>query len=395
MRIVLLAQLLPLPLDAGPKIRAYYVLRHLARAGHEVTLVCFVRAGDRQADVDRLRRFCSAVETVPLSRSRVNDVRDGLRSLVSAMPFLVLRDQFAPMDDCLRRVVGRRSFDALHADQLWMAPYGARRVEVPFKVLDQHNAVFKVPERLAANQRNPLLRALLTREASKLASFERSTFDAFDHVVWVSDDDRSAFPSRDGSSRGRHSVIPIAVDPDEWRPIERPEPFRVTFLGGGHWPPNAEGIKWFAERAWPQVADAVPGCIFTVIGKGSTGRLGPERHRSRTVVTGYVADPEPLLAETAVFVVPLLTGAGMRVKILDAWCRALPVVSTSIGAEGIRACHGDNVLIADEADAFADAVVRLLQDHALSRRLADNGRATVEATYDWRTAYRAWDQVYQ
>lgn len=395
MRIVLLAQLLPLPLDAGPKIRAYYVLRHLAAAGHDVTLVCFVRDGDRESDVHELRRLCSSVETVRLARSRLNDARDGLRSLVSATPFLVLRDQLAPMDDLVRQVAGRRSFDALHVDQLWMAPYAARCAGVPFKVLDQHNAVFKVPERLAATQRNPLLKALLAREASKLAAFERATFEAFDRVIWVSEDDRSAFPSLRAAPEGSHPVIPIAVDPSEWRPIARPRPFRVTFLGGAHWPPNAEGIRWFADRVWPRVADAVPGCVFTVIGRGAAGRLGPDHHRARVAITGYVDRPEPLLGETAVFVVPLLTGAGMRVKILDAWCRALPVVSTRVGAEGIRAADGDDLLIADEPDGFADAVIRVLQDRGLARRLSDNGRATVEAVYDWRKAYKAWDRVYQ
>jgi glycosyltransferase involved in cell wall biosynthesis len=342
-----------------------------------------------------LGRFCASVEAVPLARSRVKDVRDGLRSLASATPFLILRDQLAEMHERLRGLVGRRSFDAIHADQLWMAPYAAQRDEVPFKVLDQHNAVFKVPERLASNQRNPLLRALLAKEASKLASFERATFDAFDRVVWVSEDDRAAFPANGRPERARHAVIPIAVDPDEWRPIERAAPFRVTFLGGAHWPPNAEGIRWFADHVWPTVAEAVPGCVFTVIGRDAPPRLGPDVHSSRVAVTGYVADPGPLLSETAVFVVPLRTGAGMRVKILDAWCRALPVVSTSIGAEGIRAIDGESLLLGDSDEAFADAVIRVLRDPALARRLSDGGRATVEATYHWRTAYRAWDRVYQ
>jgi glycosyltransferase involved in cell wall biosynthesis len=112
-------------------------------------------------------------------------------------------------------------------------------------------------------------------------------------------------------------------------------------------------------------------------------------------VAGYVADLDRYLGETAAFVVPLQSGAGMRVKILDAWCRALPVVSTSIGAEGIRTSHGDNVLLCDSEAAFADDLIRVLRDPVLARRLADNGRATVEAEYDWRNTYLAWDAVYQ
>jgi len=393
-RIVLLTQVLPLPLDAGPKTRAYYVLRYLAESGHEVTLVSFVRPDDKASNVHLLRGVCSAVETVPLSRSRLADLRHGARSLVSTTPFLILRDRFPAMDACLERVTARRSFDAVHADQLWMAPYAERCQQVPLRVLDQHNAVFKVPERMAANQRNPALRALFNREASKLASFERAMFDAFDRVVWVSEDDRSAFPEDGRQTRARHDIIPIAVDPARRRPLSRPGPFRVTFLGGTHWPPNAEGVRWFADNAWPAVAEAVPDTVFTVIGKGALGRLGPSRYQSRVEVTGYLPDLERHLSETAALIVPLRTGAGMRVKILDAWTWALPVVSTSIGAEGIRTVDGENILLADEGKAFAESLIRVLTDRQLAERLSGNGRTSVEELYDWRKVYQAWDRVY-
>jgi glycosyltransferase involved in cell wall biosynthesis len=395
MRIVFLSQLLPLPLDAGPKIRAYYVLRHLVDAGHEVSLACFVRPADREHDILAVRRLCHAVVPVPLSRSRMKDVGHGLRSLVSTTPFLIRRDHVPAMDARLARLIDGRSFDAVHADQLWMAPYAARCSGPALKVLDQHNAVFKVPERLAAHQRNPVVRAVLRREASMLARFERTILERFDRVVWVSEDDRQSFPGGRARTDGSHQVIPIAVDPETQKTAARARPFRVTFLGGMHWPPNAEGVRWFVERVWPSVADAVPDCEFTVIGKGSAGRLGRRDQRSRIEVTGYVADLQRYVDETAVFVVPLRTGAGMRVKILDAWCWGLPVVSTSIGAEGVRATPEEDILIADAADEFADAVIRVLKDRAFADTLSANGRATVESLYHWRKVYRAWDQVYR
>ena len=137
--------------------------------------------------------------------------------------------------------------------------------------------------------------------------------------------------------------------------MSRPHPFRITFLGGTHWPPNAEGVRWFADYVWPAVAAAVPEAVFTVIGKGGLGRLGPAGYRSSVDVTGYLPDVESHLSETAAFVVPLKTGAGMRVKILDAWCWALPIVSTTIGAEGIRTEAGENILLADDGKASPTA----------------------------------------
>jgi len=389
-RILFLSQLLPLPLDAGPKVRAYYVLRHLAEAGHDVTLACFVRPSDRESDVRALGRFCRHVATVPLRRSRAKDLRDGLRSLCSSSPFLILRDQVPAMAQGIRRLLEDGMWDAVHADQLWMAPYAARCSSAPFKVLDQHNAVFRVPERLATHQRNPLAREFLRREAQKLAAFERETVGRFDRVVWVTEEDRAACSPARGAGR-RDPVIPIAVDPSATRPVDRPRPFRVMFLGGLHWPPNAEAVQWFVTRVWPKVRAAVPDCAFTVIGRGSPGRL---RDTSGIEITGYAPDLGPSLAETAAFVVPLLTGAGMRVKILDAWCWELPVVSTSIGAEGLKGVHGENLLIADDPDAFAEHLIRVLRDGREASRIAHNGRATGEAWYDWRKVYRAWDSVY-
>ena len=394
MRIVLLTQVLPFPLDAGPKTRAYYVLRHLADRGHAITLVPLVRPSDRASDLRQVARYCEAVEPVPLWRSRLADLRHGARSLVSNTPFLILRDEFPAMNGCLRRVMSGRSFDAIHADQLWMAPYALRCEGVGLKVLDQHNAVYRVPQRLAMHERNPLVRRLLHREASKLAAYERAMLGTFDRVIWVSEDDRNAFPSVRYAERARHAVIPIAVDPAERRPLNRPRPFRITFLGGTHWPPNAEGVRWFADAIWPAVAESVPDAVFTVIGKGSLRRLGPAKYRRRVEVTGYLPDLDPPLRETAAFVVPLNTGAGMRVKILDAWCWALPIVSTRVGAEGIRTSDGENILLADEAADFADALIRVLTDAGLARRLSENGRATVETSYDWRKVYQAWEQVY-
>jgi glycosyltransferase involved in cell wall biosynthesis len=111
-------------------------------------------------------------------------------------------------------------------------------------------------------------------------------------------------------------------------------------------------------------------------------------------VTGYVPELAPYLAQTSVFIVPLRAGGGMRVKIIDAWAWGLPIVSTSIGAEGIDIETGENILIGDTPEALAEAVVRVLRDPALGERLRTQGRAWVESHYNWRNAYRAWDEVY-
>ena len=394
MRILFLSQLLPLPLDAGAKVRAFYVLRHLARVGHDITALCFVRRTDRLAEVEALSRYCR-VETVVLRRSRFRDVWDAATSLVSEPPFLIRRDQQSQMTGKTADLARRRTFDAVHADQLWMAPYAAACRDIPFKVLDQHNAVFRVPQRLASGQRNPIIRTLLRREADRLHDYERHTIQQFDRVVWVSEQDRDSFRTELHDCRGTHeTVIPIAVDPAWRRPVKREKPFRVTFVGGLHWPPNREGVRWFLEECWPAVARAVPRAVFTVIGRGPAGALSRTTAGDRVEHAGYVANLGSYMEQTAVFIVPLKSGAGMRVKILEAWCWGLPVVSTTMGAEGVQATDGVHLALADDPRDLADTVIRVLTDAGFAQRLSQAGRALVETHYDWRSVYRAWDLVY-
>ncbi len=402
MRILFLSQLVPYPIDAGPKVRSYHVLQYLCAAGHEVTLVAFERADDELESIEHLQQFCTAVYTVPMTRSRMKDAWYLSQSMLTGQPFLITRDSVAAMHQLIQKLMAEQKFDAIHADQLWMAQY-ALTAKMALNgsgasikmVLDQHNAVYLIPERLVNDAANPLKRAVLAREARSLYRYELETCARFDQVVWVTDEDRQALSS-DKQSLSDGLTIPICVDTEVKALIDRAsEAKRVTFLGGLHWPPNAEGILWFAREVWPQIVAEVPDAILTIIGKEPPGALfAMESPIPNLHVTGYVDDVKKYLAETAVFIVPLHAGGGMRVKILDAWSWGLPIVSTAIGAEGAQYEDGNNLLIADNADDFAAAVLHLLSDPDFAARVAHAGRQTAETTYEWRKVYQAWDEVY-
>ena len=407
MRILFLSHLVPFPLDTGAKIRAHYVLKHLAGAGHEVSLCAFSRPTDRREHVDQLRSLCAEIHLVPIKRSWRRDVASALRSAVTRESFVMNRDWMEPMRSRVVSLVGGRSgFDVIHADQLTMAPYAvaARRARgadrPPMLVLDEHNAVFNVVRRLAACENRPIRRRFLEWEAGKLARYESSLCSRFDHVVWVAEHDRVVLselprPTR-SPGEAPSTVIPISVNPElEGRIPRSQNPHRVVFLGPLNWPPNRQGILRFFEHVWPQVRAARPDACLTIIGRDPPRSLLAEgRNRPDLDVTGYVSDLTPYLEEAVIFVAPLEAGGGMRVNILNAWCWGIPVVSTSIGAEGLRARHGKNLLIADTTDEFSKDVVTLLRDPTQGERLARAGRQTVEEHYDWRVTYRAWDGVY-
>ncbi len=407
MHILFLTQVLPYPLDAGPKVRSYYVLRHLART-HQVTLVSFVRGSDSPEAIAHLKSFCDQVYTVPITRSKLKDAAFLLQSLVTGQPFIIARDWAAAMAQLLAKLMhGPERFDAVHADQLWMAPYAlyaraCRAEEAPAQplsiVLDQHNAVYMIPQRLATTENNPLKRRLLDLEARKLSHYEVQTCHQFDHVAWVTQEDYAAVQSQVTNGRiiPTDGVIPICGDPEAEPMLARStQAKRVTFLGGLHYPPNAQGICWFAEKVFPQVLAQVPDAILTVLGKQPPAALLSYGIPAANLeITDYIPDPKPYLRETAAFVVPLLAGGGMRVKIIDGWTWGLPVVSTTVGAEGIERCAHENILIADAADDFASQVIHLLQEPAYAQQIAQAGRAWVMQHYNWHTTYQLWDQIY-
>ncbi len=307
---------------------------------------------------------------------------------------------------CARQAESGAPFVAVHADQLWMAPYALQtravadqnNMQRPYLVLDQHNATYRIFARLAEGERNPARRALYALEARKLARFELDTCRQFDSVVWVTQEDVAEMErvARPGVAVPATDVIPICIDATAEPPIVMRTPARrVTFLGGLHYPPNAQGVLWFARTVMPLVLAQAPDAILTVIGKQPPTELAQCQIPAANIeVTGYVDDPAPWLAETAAFIVPLLAGGGMRVKIIDGWRWGLPIVSTTVGAEGILYTPGEQLLRADTPAEFAAAVVALLKDDELRAALAAAGRAWVETHYHWRTVYARWLTLY-
>ena len=397
-RILYLTQVLPFPLNTGARVRQYYVLRHLCQK-HAVTLVSFVRPDDKPEHIEHLKSFCAAVHTVPMTRSHWRDGRAVVKGLVRRRPFIIARDEIDPMRALLARLAASGRFDFVHADQISMAQYGMGELGSR-RVLDMHNAFYLVVQRMADGEPNPVKRLVLRREARAMARYEAEMCCEFDEVIFVTDEDRHALETQISRYRievpdGRFQTIPICIDPIEKLPVAPiARPFRVTALGVMFWPPNAAGVMWFAREGWPQVQAQFPHACLTVVGKNPPPELVRLSGTRNIEVAGYVPDLTQVLAETAVLIVPLHAGGGMRVKILDAWSRGLPIVSTSIGAEGIDLRDQENILIADTVETFAHSVQRLLGDLDLNQSLRQNGRRWVEQKYDWRTVYAAWDKLY-
>ncbi len=412
--ILFLTQVLPYPLDAGPKVRAYHMLRHLAER-HDVTLVSFVRPDDTHEAIEHLAGLCAGVHAVPMRRSAWRNARAAAKGILTNSPMVVARDEIAEMSRTLSRLTEAVPFQVVHADQLSMAGYGqyaagkgarqnGKRPRRPATVLDEHNAIYLLTRRMADTESNTLRRLVIRREAGAFARYEAQMLAAYDAVLTVTEEDRLHLLALladtghyyDTNNDTKFTVIPICGDAEQVSVIPRVPggPPTILHLGTMFWPPNIQGVLWFAEQVLPLVHRQVPEARLVIAGKNPPPEVVALGADPRIAVTGYVPDPTAHLAATDAFIVPLHAGGGMRVKIVDAWLRGLPIVSTPVGAEGIESRNNENILVASTPAAFADATVRLLTDPTLNACLRTNGRRWAEERYSWQTVYRRVDEVY-
>ncbi len=408
MKILFLTQIVPFPPDAGPKVKTWHVLRSLVGQGHSVTLVSFVRPEEVQY-IPVLQELCKAVHTVQIYRSRIADMGYMIRSYLTQRPFLIERDDLRPMQDLVNQLVRDGNFDYIHADQLTMVQFALRGTasasgRKPKVIMDAHNAVWTIVERMAENA-HWFLKPVLNVEAKRVKRYEGELLKTVDHVLAVTEMDRlgleEAMQCLNGSSNGHAApitVVPIAVDTQQLLPVQRTLGLKnIVTLGTLHYPPNADGIRWFLNQVFPLIRQRIPEATLTIIGKNPPHDFldAEAQHPNSIKVTGYVPDLAPYLEQSTVMVVPVRAGGGMRVRILEAFSYAMPVVTTTIGLEGIQATPEKDVLVADTTIDFANRVIELLEDPALQEKLSIHGRRLAETKYDWQVILSAMNPIYE
>jgi glycosyltransferase involved in cell wall biosynthesis len=373
------------PVDKGGKIRTYQMLKALKREHH----ITYLTLDDGTAAEDaaaRAEEYCHELVRIP-HRTRekfsVGFYAELALNLVSPLPYFMKKYE----SDEMRREVAARArsadFDVLVCDFLNPA------VNVPFDlplptVLFQHNVEAMIWKRHYEVQSHPLKKAYLYGQWRKAFAYERAACRRFRQVVTVSRDDTETI-RRD---YGVESVsdVPTGVDTQFFRPTEdvKVEPNSLVFTGSMDWLPNEDAIQFFTREVMPLVRARLPQVKLTVVGrKPYASLLELSRRDPSIVVTGRVEDVRPYMERAAAYVVPIRIGGGTRLKIYEAMAMEKPVVSTTIGAEGLPLNDGADLLLADTPRAFADAVVRVLTDERLARALGAHAAATVREQFGW------------
>jgi sugar transferase (PEP-CTERM/EpsH1 system associated) len=385
MRVLWLKTELLHPLDKGGKIRTYHMLRGLRERAH----VTYLTLDDGSAAPDArgsAREYCDELITVPFSppaKGTPGYYAALLRNLAAPLPYAVARFRSAAMRDAIARAVRDRRVDLIVCDFLVPAVNFPAGLSVP-SVLFQHNVEAAIWARHAQVARSFAMRAYMGEQWRRMRAFERRECRRFDHVIAVSELDRDTF--RDEYGVTAVSAIPTGVDVDFFRPSPTAvtAPTDIVFIGSMDWMPNSDAVTWFATDILPLVRRQVPDASLTIVGRDPTPAVQALAARVPGVtVTGTVPDVRPYMDRGALVVVPLRVGGGTRLKIFEAMAMGKAIVSTRIGAEGLPVRDGDELLLADDPPSFAAAVVRLLQDRALARRLGEAAAARVRRDFGW------------
>jgi glycosyltransferase involved in cell wall biosynthesis len=372
----------PWPLTSGGHLRSFHLLRSLARR-FRIRLVTTITPGQETA-VAALRQQQIEVRPVVLGEPfrLLRDVCCAATAALRGEPYVFYhRHDRRTVRAALRELLQQEIPDVLYLDHLDSLVYRSLAPHTP-AVIDLHNVYSTLARRTGEEQRRRLLRYYLQREARLLERMEQRAAQTVDAVLTVSEEDARHLQAL--GPRSLH-LVPNGVDCAAYaslptgRDAARP---LILYVGAMSWGPNVAAAEFLAKEMLPRVRAVIPEACVRIVGRDPGPEVTALRQRAGVEVTGGVADVMPHLREARLLAVPLFSGGGTRLKILEAFAAGLPVVSTPVGCEGLRAIDGEHLVIAGH-DRFADVVTALLGDPARARRLAEQGRELVRQQYDW------------
>jgi sugar transferase (PEP-CTERM/EpsH1 system associated) len=384
MRILFINDNLPYPPISGDQIRVYNLIRRIARH-HEVVLAAVVGPDENDKAAEHMREFCFRVETgIKRPRHQVTYLPGFLRSLIAGIPLEFSVQYSRELATKIRDIASKMEFDIVHVEQSLMAPY---MENLP---LGGHYKSILALQNIASQQFGKIARINVNTEdrlRSKIYSWQMSHWEPrcagqFDECVTVSEPDRRLLLAANADLHVE--VVPNGVDTHKYQPlaIEDISQPSVLLIGSMSYAPCVDAALYFCNQILPRIQRALGKVQLWIVGANPVPEVvalaGENVH-----VTGRVEDVVPYYQRCAVSVVPLRAGGGTRLKILEAMALGRPVVSTSIGCEGLEVRDGEHLLIADKPEAFAAKVVQLITDVDMYRRLTTIARELVVTHYDW------------
>ncbi|MDB6118227.1 MAG: hypothetical protein JWO08_2008 [Verrucomicrobiaceae bacterium] len=380
-----------LPANTGGRIRTLQMLRAMSR-DHDITFlgqrdISLADDEDKPGADYAAQRLFEPWTDPPRGSARF--ALGALANLgLSSRPYALDKYQSLKLAARIREMDASGMFDLLVCDfltpALWFA---AERGRTP-RVVFQHNVEALIWKRMAENEKRPLVRHYLRLQHARMEQWERKLCQRFDGVITVSPEDSRISRERYGLTNVLGDV-PAGVDVEFFARV-RTTPAAgpvIGFLGSMDWLPNIEGIRWFVEESLPIVRKTLPGVKLLVIGRNPPQALRRLAQADPLIeFTGTVDDVRPHVARCRIMIVPLLTGGGTRIKLLEIMASGRAVVSTTVGAEGLGLQHEQHLLLADTAETFAASVQELLQDKEAAKAMSERAWQGAAQPQSWQAA---------
>jgi glycosyltransferase involved in cell wall biosynthesis len=370
-------------------MRIFHILKNLVRC-HEVTVVTYGSSEDKRNLEKNFDGSLKAVHVLPAPWAK-NWRRVGqFWSLWTRDSYIRTCAFSKGMQEKLDQILSEETFDVIQTEYAMMGFFKLKTDVI--KIIDATDIGHLFFRQMIESSSSPLRKLYYRREFARQYREEIEVFSRQNAIFTTSKNDKEALePVVPDVPK---FVVPNGVDTSYFVPSSAmPEQWSLVFTAAMTYSPNVDGIMYFLDEIFPTIQSQIPAVKIYIVGTGPPTRL-QKRASESVIVTGSVADVRPYVWRSSVFVVPLRVGSGTRLKVLEAMSMKKPVVSTTIGSEGIDVTDGESVLIADTPQTFADAVMRLLRDAALREKLTRNGFDLVKSKYDWSVIGRRAEEIY-
>lgn len=354
---------------------------------HEVTLFSFYNDPSQLSYIKKAKEICKDVHLE--YRKEGYSRLDLFKGLLSTTPFSIFNYWSAKAHAAISELVEYGNFDVIQVEHMVLAQYAENLTKV-VKVLDFHNLEYEKMERYASLQKSFLRKRYAHLTSKKLKSYEFEILDKFNLCLTCSEREKRILTETkpgaivqtvpNGADILRHST----VNGNKTEPVKY-----LLFIGALNADKNVDAVRYFAHDIFPLLKTTNPGLIFRIVGGPVPAEIATLNNDPSIEVLGYVGNLAEVLNSATLSLVPLRYGGGTRLKILESLAHSVPVVSSSIGCEGIDVLHGRDILIADSPRGFASELTRLINSTALRQKLIRNGLDLIREKYDWQMIVRA------
>lgn len=377
MKLLLLSKKFPYPLRDGESQAIHGLSKSLSELGVEVSLLAmntskhFFDGDELPAEMNHFKE----VRTVNICTKL--KAKDAIRNLILWKSYHISRFDQLSYHEALQKWLGETQFDVIQLETLYLAPYVETiRTAAPDALISMraHNVEYEIWQRVCENIGFLPKRWYMQMLTKQLCQYEKEKLNSYDLLLPITKRDDNHF--REMGFNGISHVLPIGLDTADVAPNYDTyhAPPSLAFIGSLDWLPNLEGLQWFVDKVWPNIHANYPEVTFHIAGRNMPDNM-KKLQKPNIIVHGEVPDSNAFLNSHSISIVPLLSGSGMRAKILQSMALGRTVVTTSVGLEGIDAQDGKEVLIADPPAAFAQVVCQCLAD---AKKLEGIGRAAVE-----------------